>query len=281
MNQLRAFPGITRFVRPRVHILLAGVMVIGLAGTRPADAGSIFLTGHDPDFHATLGGNAAGAANINTTAINFIRDPGFNSFAAIAPKFLFVESNIAPPGGHTVGKNGIIASGYVEGVDFDHHDATTLAAALTLLGQPGGYCAIVVASDFGGILTQAELNVLNTNQAAIATFLNAGGGLYAMSEGNGGSGLTPGGGHYAFIPTVVSSSAADQSEVGFSVTAFGATLGLTDADVNGNASHVVFTSTAGLSAVDVDAAGRIMTIAGREQVIPVQPVTWSRLKSRF
>jgi hypothetical protein len=266
----------------RAHAaLLAGLLAVGLAGARPADAGSIFLTGHDPDFHASLGGNTAGAANINTTAINFIRDPGFNPFTAIAPKFLFVQSNIAPPSGHTVGKAGIIASGYTEGVDFDQHDASTLAAALTQLGQPGGYCAIVVASDFGGILTQAELNILNSNQAAIATFLNAGGGLYAMAESNLGSGLTPGGGHYAYIPTVVSSAAVNQSEVGFSVTAFGASLGLTNADVNGNASHVVFTSTAGLSVVDVDAAGRIMSIAGREQVIPTQPVTWSRLKSLF
>jgi hypothetical protein len=102
-----------------------------------------------------------------------------------------------------------------------------------------------------------------------------------MAESNLGSGLTPGGGHYAYIPTVVSSAAVNQSEVGFSVTAFGASLGLTNADVNGNASHVVFTSTAGLSVVDVDAAGRIMSIAGREQVIPTQPVTWSRLKSLF
>jgi hypothetical protein len=244
-------------------------------------AGSIFLTGHDPDFHASLGGNFVGARNINNVAINYVRDAGFNPFVASAPKFLFVESRIAPPAGHTVGKNGIVASGYVEGVDFDHHDASTLNAALNQLGTPGGYSAIVIASDFGGILTQNELNILNGRQADIANFLNLGGGLYAMAESNSGAGLTPGGGQYAFIPTIVSSVNVDQSESGFTVSPLGAALGLTDADVNGNASHVVFTGINGFTPVDYDGQGRILSIAGREQVIPVQPSTWGAIKSGF
>jgi hypothetical protein len=47
------------------------------------------------------------------------------------------------------------------------------------------------------------------------------------------------------------------------VTAFGATLGLTAADVNGNVSHNIFPETFGLQAVDLDAEGNIMTLAGR------------------
>ncbi len=62
-----------------------------------AFAGSIFLTGHDPDFHAILGGNALGAQHINQTAISYIMDPAFNPFVTSAPKFLLVESSIAPP----------------------------------------------------------------------------------------------------------------------------------------------------------------------------------------
>ncbi len=278
MRPLRRHPKL-RF-RPLAPALM-GLLVLGLAAAPAAQAGSIFLTGHDPDFHASLGTNAVGARTINNVAINFIRDPGFNPYFATAPKFLYVESSISPPPGHTVGKAGIVASGYVEGVDFDHHDASTLAAALGQLGQPGGYCAIVVGSDFGGILTQAELDILNANQAAIATFVNSGGGIYAMSEGNSGAGLTPGGGHYAFIPTVVSAASVDQGETGFTVTPFGIGLGLADSDVNGNASHVVFTATAGLSVVDTDASGRILSIAGREQVIPTRPTTWSRIKSQY
>ena len=238
-----------------------------------SQAGSIFLTGHDPDFHATLGGNTTGSINLNTTAIGFIMDPAFNAFVASAPKFLFVESNITVPGGHTVGKNGIIASGYAEGVAFDASDATTLNASLNLLGQAGGYSAIVIASDFGGILTQAELSILNARSADIISFLNAGGGLYAMAESNGGAHLTPAGGHFGFLPFIVTSTAFDQSEVGNTVTAFGASLGLTDSDVNGNASHNIFTSTGGMNVVDIDDEGNILSLAVRaviddEGVVP-------------
>lgn len=280
-------PQLTRFTRPFARTCAAALVTLALAGMVAGAAsagsigGSVFLTGHDPDFHATLGGNTVGAQNINIVAINFIRDPGFNPFVAIAPKFLFVESHIAVPGGHTVGKNGIVASGYVEGVDFDQADASTLNAALNLLGLPGGYSAIVVASDFGGIFTQAELDILNGRQASIATFLNAGGGLYAMAESNSGSHLTPGAGQYAFIPSIVTALNVDQSEVGNTVTPFGAGLGLTNADINGNASHVVFTYINGYSVVDRDAAGRILSIAGREQVIPVEPTSWSRIKASY
>jgi hypothetical protein len=244
--------------------LLAGAALVAACGT--ANAGAIFLTGHDPDFHGSLGGNLTGARDINTTAIGYIMDSGFNSFVASAPKFLFVESNILVPGGHTVGKNGIVASGYVEGVNFDAADAVTLGAKLSLLGIAGGYSGIVIASDFGGILTQAELDILNSRSADIISFLNAGGGLYAMAESDLGAGLTPNGGQYGYLPFIVSSAALNQSEIGNSVTAYGASLGLADSDVNGNASHNIFTGTGGMNIVDVDANGRILSLAVRAQV---------------
>lgn len=248
-----------------------------LAVASTALAGSIFLTGHDPDFHASLGGNLAGAQRINQVAITFVQDPAFNPFYfGGAIKFLFVESSIAVPGGHTVGKNGIIASGYVEGVHFDHATAATLNAGLNNLGTV--YSAIVVASDFGGILTQAELNILNSRNADILAFLNAGGGIYCMAEGNGGAGLTPGGGQLAFLPIVVTAPAANQSEVGFTVTPFGASIGLTNGDVNGNASHTYFSGLGGLNPVNLDAAGRVMSLASHDRIIAVEPTSWSRIK---
>lgn len=247
-----------------VGIGLSAALVLASVGQARPD-GSIFLTGHDPDFHAILGANAAGARHINQIAIGFVMDPLFNPYVAGGVnRFLFVESSISPPSGHTVGLNGITASGYVEGTDFDHHDASTLGAALDQLGTV--YSAIVVASDFGGILTQAELDILNARSIDIATFVNSGGGLYAMAEGNSGSGLTPKGGWYGFVPTVTSSQALNQSEVGNTVTPFGASLGLTVDDINGNASHTVFNNQGGLLAVDLDAAGRVLTIAGRVNI---------------
>jgi len=193
-------------------------------------------------------------------------DSGFNTFVSTAPKFLFVESNIAVPSGHTVGKNGIIDSGYTEGVNFNAADASTLNAQLNLLGVAGGYSAIVIASDFGGILTQAELNILNARSADIIAFLNAGGGLYAMAESNNGAHLTPGGGQFGYLPFIVTSTAFDQSEVGNTVTAFGASLGLANSDVNGNASHNIFTSTGGMNVVDFDSQGNILSLAVRARI---------------
>lgn len=263
--------------------IAAAATVLG-AFSLPASAGSIFLTGHDPDFHAQQGGNAIGAQHINQTAINFITDPLFNPFATAGKKLLFVESQIPPPGGHIDGKLGLNASGYVQGTDYVISTAATLAADLGQLGTL--YDAIVVGSDFGGILTQAELNILDANSATIINFLNAGGGLYAMAESNNGAHLTPdhnqpGKGFFGFLPFVVTSASLDQGESGFTVTPFGAGLGLTNADINGNASHNIFTSTGGMNVVDRDSLGEIMSLAVRAQVtetgVVPEPATLSLL----
>lgn len=228
-------------------------------------AGAIFLTGHDPDFHGIRGANQTGARNINQVAIDFITDATFNVFTAGGVnKFLFVESRIDVPTGHTEGVDGIVASGFTLGTDFEHHDASTLNGELDLLGTK--YNGVVVASDFGGLLTQDELDILNSRSGDIIDFLNAGGGLYAMAESNGGAGLTPDGGQFGYLPFVVSSSPLNQFEVGNTVTPFGASLGLTDADVNGNASHNVFDGTFGLNIVDLDSDQRILSLAGRGRV---------------
>jgi hypothetical protein len=232
-----------------------------------AVAGSIFLTGHDPDFHAIIGGNAAGAQKINNVAIDFILDSGFNPYVAGGvSKFLFVESKISPPGGHVNGVSGIVASGYTNGTDYEHHDATTLGGELDLLGTK--YAGIVVASDFGGVLTAAELNILNGRSADIIAFLNSGGGLYAMANSNSQAALTTGATAYGYLPFVVTSSQLNQNEAGFTVSPFGQGLGLTASDVNGNASHNIFDGSQGLNIVDLDAAGNIMSLATRSQVTP-------------
>ncbi|MFB2924284.1 MULTISPECIES: PEP-CTERM sorting domain-containing protein [Aerosakkonema] len=246
---------------------VAATVAFSVATAMPSWAVSIFLTGHDPDFHAFLGGNTAGARKINNVAIDYVMDPAFNTFVAGGiNKFLFVESQITPPGGHVNGVNGIIASGYTLGTDFDRIDASGLNAALDQLGTT--YSAIVVASDFGGVLTQAELDILNARSGDIIDFLNDGGGLYAMAEGNNGAHLTPNGGWFGYLPFITTSTALNQSEQGFTVTPFGASLGLTNNDINGNASHNIFDGTFGLNIVDVDANGNIMSLAGRNLPTP-------------
>lgn len=238
------------------------------------NAASIFLTGHDPDFHAFQGGNAVGAQDINHAAINFITDPAFNPYAAGGVhRFLFVQASAADItaqglsfAGHSDGTLGLNASGYVMGVDYDVTDAAGLAAALTGLGTV--YDAIVIGSDFGGWVTQQEINALDANSAAIIAFLNSGGGLYAMSEGGAAESYAPLGGWYGFLPCFQSTQGLNQGESGFTVTSFGASLGLTNGDVNGNASHNIFPANGacGLSIVDMDPLGEIISLAGRGQV---------------
>ena len=145
--------------------LLLGTLLVTMISSSQALATGIFVTGHDPDFHALVGSNnATGAININDVAIKFIMDPVFNPFVAGGNQhFLFVECDTcAVPGGHVNGALGITASagGFPPGTTFETHGAADgLATELTKLGTK--YSAIVIGSDFGGMLTQAELSLLN------------------------------------------------------------------------------------------------------------------------
>jgi len=253
----------------RVVAVVSLVPMLCLLAPLPARAdlvGSIFVTGHDPDFHALLGGNAAGAQAISRDALNFVMDSGFNPFVAGGNEhILFVECDTcAVPGGHVDGIAGLTDS-LPAGVTFETHGAADgLATALTQLGTK--YSAIVIGSDFGGMLTQAELDILDANSSTIIDFLNSGGGLYAMSETAPGVGGLASSGFYGYLPFLVSTSPVSEAETGNTVTAFGAGLGLTDADVNGNFSHNVFTSTGGLNIVDTDPGSEILSLAGRGKV---------------
>jgi PEP-CTERM motif len=251
-----------------LYLALSLVMVWTI-GSSSAFAGSIFVTGHDPDFHAFEGPNTPGAKNINIAAIKYIMDSIANPFVAAGDKnFLFVECDLCPvPSGHIDGTAGINASmsGFPAGTTYETHGAADgLATELTRLGTK--YSGIVIGSDFGGMLTQAELSILDADSAGIISFLNSGGGLYAMAETTpANSGLATAG-FYGFLPFLVTSAPVGEFESGNTVTPFGATLGLTNADVNGNFSHNVFTSTGGMSIVDTDAGGEILSLATRSEV---------------
>ena len=218
-------------------------------GASPALAGPIFLMGHDPDFHAI---GEAGARNLFSTAIEFARNGNTDPF-------VFIDSKGSVPAGHRAGVNGVIASGYALGTDFVHVNAAEMDAAFWASIQ-ATFSAIVVGSDFGGILRNAELSNLNNHATEIADFINAGFGLVALSEGNNGAGLTPGGDHFGFLP--VSSGPANNPQPPYTVTPYGASLGLTNADVS-SPSHNFFTELPnGFQVVSRDATGRIMSMAG-------------------
>jgi hypothetical protein len=259
---------LTRWLGP------AATLVLSLFASTSAHAGRIFVTGHDPDYHASHPAEGGvGAQAMNRAVMSFLLDPGANPYSrAGIHEFLFVESRIPVPAGHSRGKDGIVASGFVEGVDFEHHDASTLAQEIALLGTK--YAGLVVASDFGATLTQAELDVLDQYADAIASFVNSGGGLYVMSETNEGAGLTPDGGRYGFVPLLATSSFDNFGP--FHLTAAGQSTGLGDLDLNEQQAHAFFSEWVGLEAAELDDAGRTISLMGTEMSRPNPRIAFVR-----
>lgn len=215
---------------------LAGAATVLVSGASSFAAGSIFLSGHDAIWH--------GAFNLAVTGIEYARNGN-------TEPFLFVESKTAPvPGGNSHEAPNL--AGYLGYVPADYvvMDAADLAGLSNFRTALESYSAIVVASDHGGMLTSDELGFLNANTPAIIDYLNDGGGIAAFAESDSGGllGATP---RFGFLPFVVSSDTLNEVEDGNTVTAFGASLGLVDGDVNGNFSHNIFLPGSGLNAVDL------------------------------
>ena len=217
-----------------------------------AAAGPIFLTGHDPDFHSQ---GSVGAQNLLRTGLQFVTQNTYNS----GMKFLWVESFLSPTSGHLVGENGLNALGLTLGVEYDWVDGAGFAAA-----DLSNYDAIAVASSFGGMLTQAELDALIARSDDIEDFVNANGGVLALAECFPASSfcladtLGPSPDPFGFLPVTVSSVSTVPD---YTVTAFGAGLGLTNSDVN-DPTHNSFGLIAGLNVVDIDSVGTPTTLAG-------------------
>lgn len=263
----------------RINLLAAGVALTAAMFASQAQAGKVYLTGHDPDFHAQ--GQASGQLQLNV-ALNYVTNGTYNDGVH---KFLFVESELAPTPGHLIGENGLGAIGLTEGVNYDEVDAAGLAA----LPSFKGYSAIVVASSFGGMLTDAEIRELVVLKGKIATFVNGGGGLAAFAEcavGNPACNadlVTPTTPLFGFVPVTATSV---DTVAPYKVTPFGAGLGLTDAAVSDCCTHNSFLDSAGLNIVDVDQLGTPTTLAGSVSItgggfgVP-EPATWALMLVGF
>jgi hypothetical protein len=247
-------------VRALAPSLVAGVLAISPAS---AMAGGVFITGHDPDYHAFVGGNTAGAQHILQRAIDYV------TFSKRNPKILLVTDLSNPGGDQSDSRLGLTAAGFTYDVA-DYGSGTPGVLDLHTVNF-SNYDAIVIASDYGGWLHQRELDILNARKVELINYVNLGGGLVALAEsGNrNGVGTDPNGtltGRFGFLPSVVSEIGDNQSEVGFTTTAAGQALGLTDADVNGNASHNIFANDAGMDVIDRDASGEIVSLATRNPI---------------
>ncbi len=240
-----------------------------LATAQVAVAGPIFITGHDPDFHAQL---TQSARNLLNAGLDFSTGGSYN--VADGNKFLWVEARVGDPGvptlpgGHLIGENGLAAIGLTLGTHYDRANASELAGI-----DFSDYSAIAVASTFGGILGANELLGLNARAADIATYVNSGGGLFASAQCfptssfcrasllDGSTGVLPAitaADLFGFLPISVSVIPPSPP---FTITPYGASLGLTSADM-ADPTHNAFADPAGLNVVDTNALGNPVTLAG-------------------
>ena len=220
-------------------------------------SGRVFVTGHDPDFHGHEGApqsNEDGARHILQRAITY------TTRAAASPKLLLVTGTEDQGPEYIDPRLTLAEAGYA--FDVAHAaDADDAARDLRTVDF-SAYDGIVVASDFGGWLTQDEVDVLNERAAAIEAFVTAGGGLVALAESQSSD-------DFGFLPFIVSALPTGEVESGLAVTQFGEEIGLTDEDVNGSVYHNWFASGGLLRAVDVDTRGtpdedddRVVSLAG-------------------
>lgn len=222
--------------------------------------GGVFLTGHDPDYHAGYTGqaaysNALGAKHIIQRAISYV------TYDKASPRILLI-TDVRDPGSSDAldSRLGLQAAGFSFDVA-DYGSGQQGALDLHTINF-GNYDALVIASDFGGWLRQDELDILNARRAQLVDYLNRGGGLVAFAESGAHLALTS---HdrYGFLPFLVSHAALEHVEEGNTLTPAGLSLGLTGADINGNAYHNVFNSTGGMEIVDLNASGQILSLMTR------------------
>lgn len=236
-----------------------------------AQAGAVYITGHDPDFHSQLQQSGRNQLNV---ALNFVTGGTYNDGST---KFLWVESFNPATSGHLVGFDGLAAIGVGAG-NVDRVDAAALAGV-----NFADYSAIVVASSFGGMLTFNEIDALIARSGDIASFVNGGGGIAAFAECGttfgscDASNVQAGTNLFGFLPIGVT---AVNTVAPYTVTAFGASLGLTNADVDDCCTHNSFGAPNGLTVVDFDQNGVPTTLAGNVRItdngfgVP-EPQTWA------
>jgi hypothetical protein len=246
------------------HLVIRAFALTALFGLLAnfASAGSVFVTGHDPDFHSQSGPNQAGAQHVIQLGLAFVRNGN------TAP-ILLIESNTNNNslGDHIDSEPGLVASGYTAGNTAGNHyvkvNATDFATTDLSL-----FSAIFVPSDHGGTLTGDDLQALDARTADILNYVNGGGGLMALAEDGFHTAPTSGPAPelFGFLPFLATSAPVGEFENGNTDTPFGLSLGLLNGDVNGNFSHNVFTSTGGMTVVDVDASGEILSLATRQTI---------------
>ena len=192
------------------NLLLVTTCFLGLcAGT--SNAGNIVLTGHDDDLHQSAGANAQVLGSLK-----FVRNGStlpvltFDSGSQLTSQLTSLS------------------------IPFTKVDPNTASSVTDALFDITKYSAFAVASQAScGGCDNSPAGVANiaTHSAAIASFFNAGGGIFGLTAGSDPKG-------YAYIPTTATNAGGSPNSFNHVQTGAGATLGITA--VNGDATHNFF-----------------------------------------
>ena len=265
-------------------IMIAAAVFVPLSGTitrshaapasSSASAGALWVTGHDVDYHCSNSNPTTGAGcHYLQVAVNFVRNGSRLPILALDH-----GSEVAAAISDAFGSSAPLVTTV---------DPRTGFASLPLVSLNGTplYSAIIVASDItcigcdnndaAGVTPDSDS--INARATAIKAFFNAGGGILALAGADNMSVF------YNFLPITVTAipvSPAGGSPGGFTLTALGQSLGLTDSDINCCITHNSFqlpASGSPLRVAENDSAGNAETlIAGTLWgVDSSQPITQS------
>lgn len=200
--------------------------LIGFAGVGTAQAGSVYLTGHDVDLHD-------GQNGYDVVILNWLRGAGTASEIAAASYRVGVIRSIdaTNPAGGFVG--GVLEGAPLWAGGVTHVDPTQFADGAAFATFLGTIDVLVIASQVncGGCdLSAGDSTALNAFAPQIATYFNAGGDIY----GNSGANLAT---YYDFLPPgAVAAGVSIGGSSGFQCTAAGVAIGI-DCDAAG-VSHI-------------------------------------------
>jgi PEP-CTERM motif len=254
------------FSRARKGVIRAALALAFGLGSGAASAGAVFVSGHDPDFHASQGPNALGAQDTINRALEFTRQGN------TAP-ILVIQSDLSnlSLGDHADSVAGLIDAGWTASAAAGGNHYVIVNAADFATVNLSLYSSLFVPADHGGTLTGNDLQALDNRAADILAYVNGGGGLVAFAEDGvhqpASSGAQPA--LFGFLPFLATSAPHGEFESGNTLTTFGMSLGLTDADINANFSHNIFTSTGGMQVVDTDVGGEILSLATLQQLTTI------------
>lgn len=217
-----------------------------------AQAGNLWLTGHDADFHCD--GSGGSQCNYFGIAANFVRQSAPTKTLPIL--VLDSGSEVANSLNATEAKARNTVEGAGAAFPFTVVDPTSPAFATTPINV-ANFSAIIIASDSscGGCDNDAaDIAAINARTSEIQAFFTAGGGLLYLA------GASNRATYYASVPIPTTGVAVSAP---FTVQPPGAALGLTTSDVNCCATHNSFSlppAGSALVVAETDSAGFAETL---------------------